>query len=203
MFVLKVCTRSFVFLMLMTVLTVGYTFFVTAAGEMVFPRQSGGSLFEAGGRSYSALLGQPFSAPNHLWGRPVTVDTTTYQREGKPLLYAGASNLSPATEAFSVKIQQRIAMLRAAHPGQGAVPVELVTESGSGLDPHISPAAAEYQVDRLVRSTGFTADEIRQTIALYTEGRFLGVFGEPRVHVLKVNLALDGLLPKGNAVAEN
>lgn len=111
------------------------------------------------------------------------------------------TNKSPATPAYAAVVAERAARIRAAHPekGNAPVPADLVAVSGSGLDPHISPAAAEYQVVRLARATGFTPDEVRRTIAMYTEKRTLGVFGEPRVHVLKVNLALDGLLPDGRA----
>lgn len=189
--------RSLLFLVLMTVLTILYTLGVTGAGQVLFPYQAGGSLFTAGSRQYSELLGQPFQDPRHLWGRPMLADTGTYSHDGKALLYGGPSNMSPARPEYAKEVEARTARLRAAHPEQGSqpIPVDLVTMSGSGLDPHISPAAAEYQVRRLARTTGFSIEEIRHTIAMYTEKRSLGVFGEPRVHVLKVNLALDGLLP--------
>lgn len=197
LFSAKIFGRALVFLLLMSAITVLYTLLVTTAGKALFPFQADGSLFEAGGRRYSALLGQPFSAPNHLWGRPMLPDTATYARDGRPLLYAGPSNKSPATEEYAASVAERAAKIRAAHPDKGdaPVPVDLVSVSGSGLDPHISPAAADYQVQRLAGATGFTPEEVRRTIAMYTEGRSLGVFGEPRVHVLKVNLALEGMLP--------
>ncbi len=197
MFTLKIWGRAAAFLVLMTLATAAYTALVTVAGGALFPFQAEGSILSAGGRHYSLLLGQPFSDDKHLWGRPMLPDTATYSREGQALLYAGPSNKSPATREQADLIAARVRTVRDAHPekGDAPVPVDLVTVSGSGLDPHISPAAAEYQVARLARTTGFTEDEIRRTIALYTEGRTLGVLGEPRVHVLKVNLALDGLLP--------
>lgn len=189
--------RSCLFLGLVTALTCLYTLGVTGAGRVLFPEQAGGSLFVVGGRQYSALLGQPFAAPAHLWGRPMLCDTGSYSRDGQPLLYASPSNLSPALPGYAAQVAVRLKQIRAAHPerGDAPVPVDLLTVSGSGLDPHISPAAAEYQVPRLARTTGFTREEVRHTIAMYTEGRLLGLFGEARVHVLKVNLALDGLLP--------
>ncbi len=201
MFTTTTFFRSCIFLALMTLLTGAYTGLVTLAGTAAFPYQAGGSIFTAGGKQYSALLGQPFSGAGHLWGRPMIVDTSSYTHNGQPAMYAGPSNKTPAAEEFGRTIAERAATVRAAHPENGGapVPVDLVTMSGSGLDPHISPAAAEYQVARLARATGFTPDEVRATIAMYTEGRFLGLFGEPRVHVLKVNLALDGLLPNARA----
>ena len=111
-------------------------------------------------------------------------------------MWAAPSNLTPASEEYAELIRERVEKLRASNPEQGeqAVPVDLVTVSGSGLDPHISPAAAEYQVARIAANTDYSEDEIRRIIDRYTEGRFLGIFGEPRVNVLKVNLALDGIL---------
>ena len=124
---------------------------------------------------------------------------------GKPLFYAGPSNKSPALPEYATTVQQRIEQIRLAHPEKAGqpVPVDLLTESGSGLDPHISPAAAEYQVERLARATGFTPAEVRRTIAMYTEGRTLGLLGEARVNVLMVNLALEGLLANGKDGGRN
>ena len=191
--------RSAVFLACMTLLVCAYTLLVTYAGDTLFPYQAGGSIITLGGKHYSTLMGQPFSAANHMWGRPVSEDVSTYAVNGEPLFYAAPGNKSPATPEYAATVQARLERIRQAHRGKAGqpVPVDLVTESGSGLDPHISPAAAEYQVQRLARSTGFTAEEVRRTIAMYTEGRTLGLLGEARVNVLKVNLALDGLLPNG------
>ena len=194
--------RSLVFLCIMTALTCAYTGVLTLTGNALFPFQAQGSILTLHGRHYSTLLGQPFNAPNHLWGRPVSADLTTYQNGGQPLFYAGPSNKSPALPEYAATVQHRLEQIRLAHPEkkQQPVPVDLLTESGSGLDPHISPAAAEYQVERLARATGFTPADVRRTIAMYTEGRALGLLGEARVNVLLVNLALDGLL--ANATAE-
>ena len=115
---------------------------------------------------------------------------------GEPLYYSGPSNKSPAREEYERRITERVERIEAAHPEkQGQpIPADLVTCSGSGLDPHISPDAAEYQVARVANARGMSEDEVRAVIEKYTEGRFLGIFGEPTVNVLKVNLALDGIL---------
>ena len=202
MLTITLLRRSLVFLCIMTALTCAYTGVLSLAGNGLFPFQAQGSILTLQGRHYSTLLGQPFSAPNHLWGRPVSADLATYEENGKPLFYAGPSNKSPALPEYAATVQQRLEQIRLAHPEKAGqpVPVDLLTESGSGLDPHISPAAAEYQVERLARATGFTPAEVRRTIAMYTEGRTLGLLGEARVNVLKVNLALEGLLPSAHTV---
>ena len=196
--------RSLVFLCIMTALTCAYTGVLTLTGNALFPFQAQGSILTLHGRHYSTLLGQPFNAPIHLWGRPVSADLATYAQDAKPLFYAGPSNKSPALPEYATTVQQRMEQIRLAHPEKSGqpVPVDLLTESGSGLDPHISPAAAEYQVERLARTTGFTAAEVRRTIALYTEGRTLGLLGEARVNVLMVNLALEGLLANARTAAK-
>lgn len=195
---LSLCGRALAFLLLMSLLTGGlYTLAVTGIATAAFPYQAGGSIFEAHGKQYAELLGQPFSDPRHLWGRALTPDTSTFKdRNGRPLLYAWPSNLSPASKDYAELVRRRVERLRAAHPEKAAapVPVELVTGSGSGLDPHISVAAAYYQAARIARNTGLTEQRVRAIIDRHTQGRQLGVFGEPRVNVLKVNLTLDGLL---------
>ncbi len=112
-------------------------------------------------------------------------------------MYAWASNKSPASEEYEALIAERVAKIRAAHPEKGdqPIPVDLVTCSGSGLDPHISVAAAAYQVERIAKASGRTVDEVQAIVDKYTEGKLFGLFGEATVHVLKVNLALDGILP--------
>ena len=197
MLTITILRRSLVFLCIMTALTCAYTGVLTLAGNTLFPFQAQGSIITLHGKHYSTLLGQPFNAPNHLWGRPVSADLATYAENGQPLFYAGPSNKSPALPEYAATVQQRLEQIRLAHPENSGqpVPVDLLTESGSGLDPHISPAAAEYQVERLARATGFTPAEVRRTITMYTAGRTLGLLGEARVNVLMVNLALDGQLP--------
>ena len=137
------------------------------------------------------------SEPNHMWGRIMNVDVSTYKdADGNPLMYASPSNLSPASDEFDALVKERVAMIRKAHPEMGTtpIPVDLVTCSGSGLDPAISPAAAEYQVARLARENNISEDEVRNIIDECTTVRFLGLLGEPTVNVLKVNLMLDGIL---------
>lgn len=131
-----------------------------------------------------------------MWGRIMNIDVSTYQDEdGNTLMYAAPSNLSPASEEYEELVAERVEKLRAANPDmdETAIPVDLVTCSGSGLDPHISPAAAEYQMARIAKANDMTEDEVRTIIEKCTSGRFLGVFGEETVNVLKVNLMLDGI----------
>ena len=133
----------------------------------------------------------------HMWGRIMNIDVGTYtDKDGNPVLYAGPSNKTPAGEELEALVAERVEKLRAANPDMGdtAIPVDLVTCSGSGLDPHISPAAAEYQVARLAKANDRTEDEIRDIIKTCTDGKFLGVFGEETVNVLEFNLRLDGIL---------
>lgn len=186
-----------------------YTMVMTGIGQLFFPRQANGSIIEIGGVKYgSELLGQRFQDPAHLWGRIVLPDVGTYtDEEGNILMYAWASNASPAgdeqvygeenyQDSYEAAVAARVEMIREANPdaAMDTIPVELVTCSGSGLDPHISPAAAEYQVPRLAKENNMTEDEVRAIIGKYTKGKFLGIFGEETVNVLKVNLALEGIL---------
>ena len=129
----------------------------------------------------------------------MNIDVSTYKDEnGKTLMYAAPSNLSPASEEYEALVRERVEKLRAANPDmdETAIPVDLVTCSGSGLDPHISPAAAEYQVARIAKANNMTEDEVREVIQKCTDGKFLGIFGEETVNVLKVHLMLDGILEK-------
>lgn len=127
----------------------------------------------------------------------MNIDVSTYKDEnGKTLMYAAPSNLSPASEEYEALVKERVEKLRKANPymDETAIPIDLVSCSGSGLDPHISPAAAEYQVARIAKANDMTEDEVREIIKKCTDGKFLGVFGEKTVNVLKVNLMLDGIL---------
>ena len=175
-----------------------YTLLITGVGQLLFPRQANGSVIEMDGKTYgSELLAQQFTQPAHLWGRPMNLDVSSFtDGEGNPVLYAWASNKTPAGEELDALIQARAAALLAADPTMEGtpIPVDLVTVSGSGLDPQISPAAAEYQVHRIAQAMGISEDEVRSAIEANTTGRALGVFGEPGVNVLKVNLTLDGIL---------
>lgn len=191
--------RAFLFLLLFIVLTgFVYTVVVTGIGQTLFSRQANGSVIEVDGKTYgSELLAQQFTDPGHLWGRPMSLDVSSFtDEEGNPVMYALASNKTPAGDEEDEMIQERVDALLAADPSKRgeAIPVDLVTISGSGLDPEISPEAAEYQVHRVAEARGISEDEVRAAIDTNTTGKWLGIFGNPRVNVLKVNLMLDGIL---------
>lgn len=175
-----------------------YTGVVTGAAQLIFPDKANGSIIEVDGKKYGCeLLAQQYTDETHMWGRIMNVDVSTFtDKNGKRLMYAAPSNLSPAGDEYKELVSQRIEMIRSANPdmGDASVPVELVTCSGSGLDPHISPTAAEYQIPRLAKANNMTEKEIGDIIERCTTGKFLGVFGEESVNVLKVNLILDGIL---------
>lgn len=175
-----------------------YTAVITGLAQLFFPRQANGSIIEVDGKQYgSTMLAQSYNDESHLWGRVMKLDVSTFTDEnGKRLLYAAPSNLSPAGEEYEALVAERVARLQKAHPEKGAtpIPVDLVTCSGSGLDPHISVAAAEYQVERLAANNNRSEEEVRAIIQKATRGRFLGLFGEETVNVLEVNLMLEGIL---------
>lgn len=185
------------FLVMLVITSLVYPAVITAAARAVFPDQATGSIIVGndGKRYGSGLLAQEFTGENYMWGRIMNVDTATFIGEdGEPLLYSWASNKSPAGEELEALVAERVKRLRAANPEQGdePIPVDLVTCSGSGLDPDISPAAAEYQVQRIADARGIRPEDVQAVIDRYTTSRTFGLFGEPRVNVLKVNLALDG-----------
>lgn len=185
-----------VFALFTIVCGLGYTLVVTGVAQLVFPYQANGSLITVDGKVVgSELIGQNFDDEAHMWGRIQNVSIVEGE-DGELMAYGAPSNLSPASEEYRQLIDARVKKIRAANPDadMDAVPVDLVTCSGSGLDPEISPDAAEYQVPRLAKATGKSEDEVRDIIVACTKGRFLGVFGEPTVNVLKVNLMLDGAL---------
>ncbi|WP_343250565.1 potassium-transporting ATPase subunit KdpC [Diplocloster hominis] len=186
------------FVLLMVITGLIYPLVVTGISKLFFNDKANGSIIEIDGKKYgSALLAQEFTSDDYLWGRIMNLDTGTYTNdEGEILVYSWASNKSPAGEELEGMIAERVEKIKSANPDREgeAIPVDLVTSSGSGLDPHISPAAAEYQVPRIAEARGISEDELRQVIAQYTDGKFLGIFGEKRVNVLEVNLALDGIL---------
>lgn len=187
------------FLILTLLCGAAYPLAITAIARVFFPTQSSGTILvgEDGTKYGSGLLGQPFGEDKYLWGRVMNPDVSTYKGDGgEPLLYGGASNKSPAGEELEKLIAERVAKIRLAQPEklEEPIPVDLVTVSGSGLDPDISPAAAEFQVSRIAAARGVTENEVREIISQYTKGRSLGLFGEPTVNVLKVNLALDGIV---------
>jgi K+-transporting ATPase ATPase C chain len=182
---------------LLTLLTgVAYPALVTAVGQVLFPYRANGSVLERDGKSVgSELIGQTFDGPSYFWGRP-----SATMKDDKELPYnaaaSGGSNLGPTNPALHEAVRDRVKSLREAHPDQtGPVPVDLVTASASGLDPHISPAAAEFQVKRVAKARGMSVDALRQVVAEHTEGRTFAVLGEARVNVLTLNLALDRAAP--------
>jgi K+-transporting ATPase ATPase C chain len=175
-----------------------YPLLVTGLARAIFPHQAEGSLIRRNGQVIgSEWIGQSFTAPGDFWGRP----SATVDAQGGPLPYNGAnsggSNLAPSNPALRRAVQERLAALRAADPdATDPVPVDLVTTSGSGLDPHISPASASYQAHRVAKARGLEEAKVRELIAAHTEGPQLGMLGEARVNVLKLNLALDAIPAK-------
>lgn len=173
-----------VFLALTAITGVAYPMFVTAVAQLAFPHQANGSLIERDAHAVgSELIGQAFVGSEYVWSRPSAAAYNAAASTG--------SNLGPTNPAQVAAVEQRIAALRAAHGGDQAIPIDLVTASGSGLDPHISPAAAEYQAARVAKERGMSLDAVQTLVAAATEGRVFGVLGEPRVNVLRLNLALD------------
>jgi K+-transporting ATPase ATPase C chain len=182
-------------LLILTILTgLMYPLAVTGIAQAIFPHQANGSLLIKDGRPIgSALIGQPFDEARYFWGRPSATSPVPYNAAA-----SSGSNLGPTNPALIHAVQTRIAALKAADPENTAlIPVDLVTASGSGLDPHISPAAADYQVRRVARARGRGMDErvVRRLVAEQTEGRQFGLLGEPRVNVLQLNLTLDAAQP--------
>ncbi|HEX2828383.1 MAG TPA: potassium-transporting ATPase subunit KdpC [Burkholderiales bacterium] len=165
-----------------------YPLVVTQISQATMPGRANGSLIEKDGKAMgSELIGQPFSDPKHFWGRPSA--TSPYPNNASA---SSGSNQGPLNPALMESVESRVKALREADPDNKApVPIDLVTASGSGLDPHISPAAAEYQVARVAKARGMDAARVRAFVADATDGRQLGFLGEPRVNVLTLNLALD------------
>lgn len=175
------------FVMLTLLTGVVYPVVVTLAAQGMFSHRANGSVIEAGGKPVgSELIGQYFDDPGYFWGRPSATGPFPFNAASST-----GSNLGPTNPVLLAAVSDRIRAVRKAHPDQvGPVPVELVTASGSGLDPHISPAAAEYQVTRVAKARGMSVEDTRRLVAEHTEGRTFGLLGEPRVHVLQLNLAL-------------
>jgi K+-transporting ATPase ATPase C chain len=176
------------FVLLSVVTGLAYPLVVTGLARMAFPEAAAGSLIVRDGRAVgSRLIGQHFADPQYFWGRPSATAPMPYNAAA-----SGGSNQGPLNPALAEAVERRIAALRAADPDNARpIPADLVTASASGLDPHISPAAAAYQAGRVARSRGLDPAVVGLLIAQYTEGRQWGIFGEPRVNVLALNLALD------------
>jgi potassium-transporting ATPase KdpC subunit len=185
---------ALVMIVLMTILLGGvYPAAVTAIASVLFPWQANGSLIEKDGKAVgSALIGQPFSDPGHFWSRPSATGPFPYNAAS-----SSGSNQGPLNPALTDAVTARIKALRDADPGNSAlVPADLVTASASGLDPHISPAAAAYQVARVARARGLDPAQVTALVDEFTEGRQFGFFGEPRVNVLLLNSRLDSITRK-------
>jgi K+-transporting ATPase ATPase C chain len=178
-------------LLVLTLLTgLGYTLATTLLANLLFADEARGSLLERDGRTVgSRLIGQPFSGPGYFWGRPSATGTVPFNAAA-----SSGANVGPTNPALGERLEASVEAMRAAHPTQrGPVPVDLVTMSASGLDPHITPAAAHYQVDRVAAARAMSPQTVRDLVATATEPRQFGFLGEPRVNVLALNLALDAL----------
>jgi K+-transporting ATPase ATPase C chain len=190
---LKLLRQSVLMLLLMTLITgIAYPLLVTGVGQAVFAHAANGSVLEKDGKPLgSELIGQAFTDAKYFWPRP----SATAPFANNPSA-SGASNLGPTNTALIDAVKQRIETLRAADPDNTAlVPVDLVTASASGVDPHVSPAAAQYQLARVARVRHMKIEDVAKLIERATEGRQFVFMGEPRVNVLKLNLMLDGLMP--------
>ncbi len=178
-------------LLVMTLLTgLVYPLATTLLANLLFADEAAGSLIERDGQTVgSHLIGQPFSGDRYFWGRPSATGTMPYNAAA-----SSGANVGPTNPALGERLQASVEGIRAAHPSQkGPVPVDLVTMSASGLDPHISPAAASYQIDRVAAARAMSTDTVRDFVTKATEPRQLGFLGEARVNVLELNLALDAL----------
>jgi potassium-transporting ATPase KdpC subunit len=177
--------------LVMSVLTgIIYPLAVTGLAQALFPRQANGSLVKINEeKTASELVGQPFSRPEYFWGRPSATTPVAYNGTA-----SAGSNLGPTNPDLKAAVQMRIAALRAADPeNRSPIPVDLVTFSGSGLDPHISPAAALYQVSRVAKARGIDEGNVAELVRKHIQDRQFGIFGEPTVNVLRLNMALDAL----------
>ncbi|HTP07277.1 MAG TPA: potassium-transporting ATPase subunit KdpC [Anaerolineae bacterium] len=188
---------AIIILALLTLITgVIYPLLITVIAQVAFPAQANGSLIMKNGQAIgSHLIGQQFDDPKYFWGRLSATSSYPYNAfDANTLTASSGSNYGPLNPALTQTVQSRIDALKAADPGDTQpIPVDLVTASGSGLDPHISPAAAAYQVARVAKARGLDVSVVQQLVAQHTEGRDLGILGEPRVNVLELNLALDNV----------
>ena len=178
------------FILLSVITGLIYPLLVTGIGQALFPKQAVGSLIERDGKLIgSRLIGQNFADPQYFWGRPSATAPQPYNAAA-----SSGSNLGPLNPVLKDAVESRVKALRTADPGNTQpVPIDLVTASASGLDPHISPAAADYQIARVARARGLAPEAVRNLVVQHTEARQWSVFGESRVNVLELNLALDAL----------
>lgn len=186
---LKELKPALVLLALLTLITGGlYPLVITGVAQVLFPHQANGSLIQRNGKVVgSELVGQPFTDPRYFWSRPSATSPVPYNAGA-----SSGSNQGPLNPALEDAVKGRIVALKAIDPGKTlAIPVDLVTTSGSGLDPHVSPAAAAFQIDRVARARGLDPTAVRALVAAHTVGRQFGILGEPRVNPLRLNLALD------------
>lgn len=198
---LKLLRPAFVMIVAMTAITgLAYPFAITGAAKALFPRQAAGSLIERNGQVIgSSLIGQSFTSDRYFHGRPSATVAPDPADSSKTVAApynaanSGASNLAPTNKALIDRVRDDVDARKKEAAAGAAVPMDLVTTSASGLDPDITPAAAAFQVARVAQARGLSEDRVRQLIGQQTEDRFLGILGEPRVNVLALNLALDGL----------
>jgi K+-transporting ATPase ATPase C chain len=194
-FVRRVLWPAFALLLAMTIITgAAYPALVTAVAQVAFPHQANGSMIVVNGQVVgSSLIGQCFQEPQYFWGRPSAAGVTDDNPCGYDANASAGSNLGPTSQALIDRIAAEVDRLRSTN-GDGPVPVDMITTSASGFDPHISPAAAEYQVARVATARGMSEAEVRAAVARHSEGALLGFIGQPRVNVLELNLELDGVL---------
>lgn len=191
--------RAFILVMMMTVLcSLIYPTMITTVARVFFREKANGSIIEVNGKKYgSELLGQQFTGDEYLWGRIMIMNTKDFQdAKGNMLMYASPSNISTTSEEYANLVEERVNRIISvtSTDSTNVIPVDLVTTSGSGLDPHISYAAAEYQIERIAEARNISYRQVQKIIDQYTTNRWIGIVGEKVVNVLEVNLSLDGIL---------